>query len=169
MPQRTPRPSEISAALAALGVYAQAPTADELEQQAISAGGENVLAAVLANALYGASIGCGMLAEGQMLEQPTNRAQRLSLARAQALKASGAEGPGFVGAMHWQAAHIAGPLRALKDHEHMPLGQALAAVSWALVLLLQTMCLAEPAGSTRLPGSSWNFDGDPTGIVMLRR
>jgi len=21
----------------------------------------------------------------------------------------------------------------------------------------------------RLPGSSWNFDGDPTGIVMLRR
>jgi len=55
-----------------------------------------------------------MLAEGQMLEQPTNQAQRLSLARAQALKASGAEGPGFVGAMHWQAAHIAGPLRALK-------------------------------------------------------
>jgi len=39
-------------------------------------------------------------------------------------------------------------LRALKDHEHMPLGQALAAVSWALVLLLQAMCLAEPAGST---------------------
>ena len=148
MPQRTPRASEISAALAALGVYAQVPTDDELEQQAIAAGGENVLAAVLANALYGASIGCGMLAEGQMLEQPTNQAQRLSLARAQALKASGAEGPGFVGAMHWQAAHIAGPLRALKDHEHMPLGQALAAVSWALVLLLQAMCLAEPAGST---------------------
>ena len=115
MPQRTPRPSEISAALAALGVYAQAPTDDELEQQAIAAGGENVLAAVLANALYGASIGCGMLAESQMLEQPTNQAQRLSHARAQALKASGAQGPGFVGAMHWQAAHIAGSLRALKD------------------------------------------------------
>ncbi|MDQ3676073.1 MAG: hypothetical protein M3401_04595 [Actinomycetota bacterium] len=148
MPQRTPRPSEISAALAALGVYAQAPSDHELEEQAIAAGGENVLAAVLANALYGAAIGCGMLAEGQMLEQPTNQAQRLSLARAQALKASGAEGPGFVGAMHWQAAHIAGPLRTLKDHEQMPLGQALAAVSWALVLLLQAMCLAEPAGST---------------------
>jgi hypothetical protein len=147
MPQRSPRPSEISAALAALGVYAQAPSDRELEQQAIAAGGENVLAAVLANALYGAAIGCGMLAEGQMLEQPTNQAQRLSLARAQALKASGAEGPGFVGAMHWQAAHIAGPLRALKDHEQAPLGQALAAVSWALVLL-QAMCLAEPAGST---------------------
>ena len=32
-----------------------------------------------------------------MLEQDVNRAQRLSLARPQALKASGAEGPGFVG------------------------------------------------------------------------
>ena len=148
MPQRSPTPSEISAALAALGVYAQAPSDAELAEQAIAAGGENVLAAVLANALYGAAIGCGMLAEGVMLEQPTDRTRRLSLARAQALKASGAEGPGFVGAMHWQAAHIAGPLRALKDREQAPLGQALAAVSWALVLLLQAMCLAEPAGST---------------------
>jgi hypothetical protein len=50
--------------------------------------------------------------------------------------------------MHCQAAHIAGPLRALKDHQQAPLGPALAAVSWALVLLLQAMCLAEPAGST---------------------
>ena len=24
-------------------------------------------------------------------------------------------------------------------------------------------------GNVRLPGSSWNFDGDPTGIVMVRR
>ena len=122
MPQRSPTPSEISAALAALGVYAQAPSDAELAEQAIAAGGENVLAAVLANALYGAAIGCGMLAEGVMLEQPTDRTRRLSLARAQALKASGAEGPGFVGAMHWQAAHIAGPLRALKDREQAPLG-----------------------------------------------
>jgi hypothetical protein len=53
-----------------------------------------------------------------------------------------------VGAMHWQAVHIAGPLRALKDHHRAPLGQALAAVSWALVLMLQAMCLAEPAGSS---------------------
>jgi hypothetical protein len=38
-------------------------------------------------------------------EQDVNRVQRLSLARAQALKASRAEGRGFVGAaMHWQAA-----------------------------------------------------------------
>jgi hypothetical protein len=81
-----------------------------------------------------------------MLEQGENRAERLSLARAQALKASGAEGAGFVGAMHWQAAHIAGPLRALKDREQAPLGQALAAASWALVLILQAMCMAEPAG-----------------------
>lgn len=82
-----------------------------------------------------------------MLEQGSNQAERLSLTRAQALKASGAEGPGFVGAMHWQAAHIAWPLRAIKDHDAAPLGQALAAVSWALTLMLQAMCLAEPAGS----------------------
>ena len=50
--------------------------------------------------------------------------------------------------MHWQAAHIAGPLRALKDDDQAPLGQALAAVSWALTLMLQAMCLAEPAGSS---------------------
>lgn len=66
MPQRSPRSAEISAALGALGVYAQAPCDQELEQQAIAAGGENVLAAILANALYGAAIDCGMLAEGQM-------------------------------------------------------------------------------------------------------
>ena len=47
--------------------------------------------------------------------------------------------------MHWQAAHIAGPLRALKDCDHAPLGQALAAASWAVVLILQAMCMAEPA------------------------
>ena len=56
--------------------------------------------------------------------------------------------------MHWQAAQIAGPLRALEDHQHAPLGQALAAVSWALVLLLQAMCLAEPAGSTAVEVSA---------------
>jgi len=48
--------------------------------------------------------------------------------------------------MHWQAVHIAGPLRALKDRGEAPLGQALTAVSWALVLTLQAMCLAEPRG-----------------------
>ena len=45
------------------------------------------------------------------------------------------------------AAHIAGPLRALNDCEQAPLGQALATVSWALVLILQSICLAEPMGS----------------------
>ena len=82
MPPRFPKPSEISAALAALGVYAQVPSERELAEHAIAAGGERVLAAALANALYGAAIGCGMLAEGHMLEQGDNRAERLSLARA---------------------------------------------------------------------------------------
>jgi hypothetical protein len=102
MPPRFPKPPEISAALAALGAYAEVPSERELAEQAIAAGGESVLAAMLANALYGAAIGCGMLTEGHMLEHATNPAERLSLARAQALKASGAEGAGFAGAMHWQ-------------------------------------------------------------------
>lgn len=149
MERRFPTSTELSAALAALGVYAQAPSEEELIEQAIGVGGESVLAAVLANALYGASVGCGMLAEGRMLQLDSAHAQEhMSLARSQALKASGAEGPGFAGAMHWQAAQIAGPLRALQDHDHAPLGQALASVSWALVLILQAMCMAKPAGST---------------------
>ncbi len=61
---RTPKASEISAALAALGVYAAAPSEHELEEQAEHAGGEDVLAAALANALYGAAIGVGMLTKG---------------------------------------------------------------------------------------------------------
>ncbi len=81
MTPRSPTAAEISAALAALGVYAQAPSDDELAEQASAAGGEIVLAAILANALYGASIGCGMLAEGVMLEQPTDHAQRGDIPR----------------------------------------------------------------------------------------
>jgi hypothetical protein len=83
MPPRFPKRSEISAALGALGVYAQVPSERELAEHAIAAGGERVLAAALADALYGAAIGYGMLAEDQMLEQGDNRAERLSLARAQ--------------------------------------------------------------------------------------
>ena len=92
MEQRFPTSSEISAALAALGVYAEVPSERDLAEQACAVGGETVLAAVLANALFGAAIGCGMLAEGRMLESGTKPGERLSLARAQALRASGAEG-----------------------------------------------------------------------------
>jgi len=147
MEQRFPTSSEISGALAVLGVYAEAPSERALAEQALAVGGETVLAAVLANALFGAAIGCGMLSEGRMLESGIKPAERLSLARAQALRASGAEGPGFVGVLHWQAAQLAWPLRALKDAEEAPLGRALAACSWALVSMLQAMALAEPSGS----------------------
>jgi hypothetical protein len=114
---RTPTASEISAALAALGVYAAQPSEHELEEQAEQAGGEDVLAAALANALYRAAIGAGMLTEGRMQERRGQNNADLTLARRQALMASGPEGPGFAGAMHWRASHIAWPLRALKDHE----------------------------------------------------
>jgi hypothetical protein len=135
------------AALAALGVYAELPSERDLAEQAFTVGGEPVLAAILANALFGAAIGLGMLAEGRMLELGIKPGERLSLARAQALRASGAEGPGFVGVLHWQAAQLAWPLRPLKDGEEAPLGRALAACSWALVSMLQAMAMAEPSGS----------------------
>ncbi len=88
-----------------------------------------------------------MLAEGRMQAERGPSGEDLGLARSQALKASGANGPGLIGALHGQAAHIAGPLRALPDQPAAPLGQALAAVSWALVGLLQAMNLAEPDAS----------------------
>ena len=94
MKQRFPTSTEISAALAALGVYGETPSDEELVEQALGVGGESVLAAVLANALYGAAIGCGMLAEGRMLQLDSDHArEHMSLARSQALKASGADGP----------------------------------------------------------------------------
>src|SRR5207247_211885 len=71
--------------------YAMVPGADDLDRQAEAVGGEHVLAAVLANALYGAAIGVGMLAEGHMLEAGGG-AREMTLARDQVLKASGAEG-----------------------------------------------------------------------------
>jgi len=147
MEQRTPTASEISAALAALGVYAEVPSARDLAEQALAVGGESVLAGVLANALFGAAIGVGMRAEARMLETAIDPGRSLSLARAQTLKASGAEGSGFAGFFHWQAAQLAWPLGALKDRQDAPLARALAACSWALVSMLQAMCLAEPSGS----------------------
>ncbi len=147
MDQHFPTSSEISAALAALGVYAEVPSERDLAEQALAVGGESVLAAMLANALFGAAIGLGMLAEGRMLEPGVKAGERLSLARAQAFRASGAEGPGFVGVLHWQPARLAWPLRPLKAAEQAPLGRALAACSWALVSMLQAMAMAEPSGS----------------------
>jgi len=83
-----------------------------------------------------------------MLEAGVKPGERLSLAPAQALRASGAEEPGLVGVLHWQAAHLAWPLRALKAAEHAPLGRALAACSWALVSMLEAMAMAEPSGGS---------------------
>ncbi len=71
-----------------------------------------MLTAALANALYGAAIGVGILAEGRMQAERGPSGEDLGLARSQALRASGADGR-LVGALHWQAAHVAGALRAL--------------------------------------------------------
>jgi hypothetical protein len=138
-----PSAASISAALAALGAYATVPGADELDRQAEAVGGEHVLAAVLANALYGAAIAVGMLAEGHMLEAGAG-AREMTLARDQVLKASGAEGPGVLGVMHWQAAQIATPLRAwARDGELGPMGGAARAAAWALTLILEACTVSD--------------------------
>lgn len=146
-PAPPPSAASISDALAALGVYANVPSAEDLEQHALDAGGELRLAAALANALYGAAIGVGMLAEGHMLAEcdgTTEQAEQLGLARNQALQASGATGPGVIGMMHWQAAHVGGLLRGLAKGDQIgPLGSAAAAAAWALVLILDVFSVVD--------------------------
>lgn len=108
------------------------------------AGGEHVLAAVLANALYGASIGVGMLAEGHMLAQGGG-AREMSLARNQVIRASGADGPGVTGMLHWQASQIAEPLKAWTRMADLgPTGNAAADIAWALVILLEATRVTDP-------------------------
>ncbi|MFG3229392.1 DUF6245 family protein [Kitasatospora sp. NPDC048194] len=135
MPAPAPSAAAISAAMAALGAYAEPPTAGELEQQARAVGGEHVLAAVLANALYGAAIGTGMLTEGHMLAQGAG-AEEMSLARRQVLQASGAEGPGVIGVLHWQAGHVSHLLKGLDAQGCGPVVAAAARTASALLALL---------------------------------
>ncbi|MFJ9239719.1 DUF6245 family protein [Streptomyces anulatus] len=152
-PAAAPAPSaaSISAAMTALGVYTQPPTDAELDEQARSVGGEHVLAAVLANALYGASIGTGMLAEGHMLAQGAGGPE-MTLARQQVIKASGAEGPGVVGALHWQTGHVSQFLKELDAGGCGPVVTAAARSASALLALLacSTVTSLEGGGSERI-------------------
>ncbi|MFF4409861.1 DUF6245 family protein [Streptomyces sp. NPDC001404] len=144
-PGLAPAPSvgEFSAAMAALGAYAQPPTDDELEQQAAAVGGEHVLAAVLANALYGASVGAGMLAEGHMLAQGAG-AREMSLARSQVIKACGADGPGVVGALHWQVGQVSTFLKRMDEKGCGPVIAAAAGAASALHALLACSAVFSP-------------------------
>ncbi|MEV7681498.1 DUF6245 family protein [Streptomyces sp. NPDC088341] len=146
-----PSSASISAAMTALGVYAQPPTDAELEDQARSVGGEHVLAAVLANALYGASIGAGMLAEGHMLAKGAG-AQEMTLARQQVIKASGAEGPGVVGALHWQTGHVSQFLKGMDEEGCGPVIAAAARSASALLALLacSTVTSLEDGGAGQI-------------------
>ena len=142
-PEPAPTAAAISAAMTALGVYAQPPTASELEQQAQAVGGEHVLAAVLANALYGASIGTGMLTEGHMLARGAG-GQELGLARQQVIKASGADGPGVLGALHWQAGQVSHVLKGLDAEGCGPVVAAAARAAGALLALLACSTVLSP-------------------------
>lgn len=134
-PEPAPSAADFSAALTALGSYAQPPTDAELQQQAQAVGGEQVLAAILSNALYGASIGAGMLAEGHMLAQGAG-GKELGLARQQVLKASGADGPGVMGMLHWQTGHVQQLLKGLDEQGCGPVIAAAARTASALLSLL---------------------------------
>jgi hypothetical protein len=143
-----PAPSveSLSAALADLGAYASVPDAAELARQAAAAGGNQVLAAVLANALYGAATAAGMLAEGHMLAAGAG-SEEMTLARAQVLKAGGggAHPNAAVGMLHWQAGQIAQPLRALaRTHDLGPILGAAAHTAQALLALLTLCAVADP-------------------------
>ncbi|MFJ4713872.1 DUF6245 family protein [Streptomyces sp. NPDC088785] len=133
-----PTPTAIAAAMTALGVYAHAPTPEELAAQADTVGGEHVLAAVLANALYGASIGTGMVTEGNMLEAGAGT-EEMALAREQVFKASGADWTGVMGLLHWQTGHVWNVLNHVNEEETGPLGTAGARVSQALLTLLSCL------------------------------
>ncbi|MDQ3881466.1 MAG: hypothetical protein M3295_10395, partial [Chloroflexota bacterium] len=83
--------------------------------------------------------------EGHMLEHPDAGAEHLSFARSQVLQASGATGPAAIGVMHWQAAHIAQPMRAWAEGDRLgPLGSAAAAAAWALTLILDSFSVTDP-------------------------
>ncbi|WP_353945123.1 DUF6245 family protein [Streptomyces sp. HUAS MG91] len=137
-PHPAPTPTEIAAAMTALGIYAQQPAPEELEQQAVAVGGEHVLAAVLANALYGASIGTGMVTEGNMLEAGAGSGE-MALAREQVFKASGADWTGVMGLLHWQTGHVWSVLKNTSEEERDPLGIVGAHASNALLTLLSCM------------------------------
>ncbi|MFG2408805.1 DUF6245 family protein [Streptomyces brevispora] len=150
MPHQNPQAptvTEISAAMAALGIYARPPTDGELAEQARSVGGEHVFAAVLANALYGAAIGTGMLTEGYMLEAGAG-AREMALARQQVIRASGADGLGVVGALHWQAGHIwhffSGMESQDDPEDRSSVIAAAASASHALLALLACMGVRDP-------------------------
>ncbi|WP_158716924.1 DUF6245 family protein [Streptomyces rimosus] len=138
-----PSAAEFSAAMAALGAYAQPPTADELKQQAKAVGGEHVLAAVLANALYGAAVGAGMLAEGHMTARGAG-GKEMSLARQQVLKALGADALGVMGALHWQAGHVWQLLKELDKNDCGPVIAAAARTASALLALLACSSVFSP-------------------------
>ncbi|GIH95259.1 DUF6245 family protein [Planobispora siamensis] len=130
-------PEAVAAALAALGSYAYVPTSQDLARDAATVGGEHVLAALLANALYGAAVATAMAAETRMVQRGAT-AEQVTLARRQVMKAAGAVGPGVVTVLHWQMAQVAGPLYGWSQHKTLgPLGEAMAQAASALVLLLE--------------------------------
>ena len=146
---QTPKPpsaASLSAALVALGLYATPPTDEELAAKAVHLGGENVLVAFLANALFGATIGAGTLTESRLVDQGGSPSEFV-LIRNQVFKAAGTTGQTTAAMLRWQASQIAGVLRAWSSawshpEEFLPGIAAAADISWALHWLLKHLAAA---------------------------
>lgn len=117
--------TELSDALAALGVYTQPPTRAQL-RAAEAADGREAVAARLANALYGAA-----LARVMTTETAAAAAGVAGGYRAEAWRASGATGEGTAILLHYSALRMAGELHAISRALPVDLGVMAAATAAA--------------------------------------
>lgn len=123
----------LSAALAALGAYAQPPTERELAEARAREGAE-ALTARLANALYGSALAHVMATEY------TAAAAGVSVgSRSAAWQAAGATAEGTAILLHYTAMRLSADLRAISERLPVDLGVmgAAAGAAEALTLLLE--------------------------------
>ena len=126
-------PKALSDALAALGAYAQPPTAAQLAA-AEFAEGRTGLVARLSNALYGSALAHVMTAELAVAQAGSDTGYRH-----EAWRAAGADSEGIMILLHYTALRLAAELRIIGEHLPVDLGVmgAAAGAAEALKLLLE--------------------------------
>lgn len=130
---RRASPREFSAALSALGAYAEPPTGAQLAAAELDEG-RAALAARLANALYGSALAHVMTAEIIAADAGVHSGYR-----GEAWQAAGADGEGTTILLHYTAMRLAGELRFVSERLPVDLGvlAAAAGAAQALSLLLE--------------------------------
>ena len=126
-------PKALSDALAALGAYAQPPTAAQLAA-AEFAEGRTGLVARLSNAWYGSALAHVMTAELAVAQAGSDTGYRH-----EAWRAADADGEGIMILLHYTALRLAAELRIIGEHLPVDLGVmgAAAGAAEALKLLLE--------------------------------